>query len=136
MIRVIGGVVSFNGKLLKKGAEFSSTKEHEKRLVDQKFAEYINELGNGEEPKQPEQPKEPQKAEEFNEEKALKLKVEELKALANTFGISEEEMVLEDGKNKTKKEIIELIKGSIASAEEDEGDAGFNELGNGEEGIA
>lgn len=139
MIKVIGGAVSFNGKILEVGTEFTSTEEHEKRLVEQGFAVYVNgkkqqpqpkndDLGNGEQGNG----QDGDEDEEFDEEKAKKLTVDQLKALANTYGISEEEMVLENGKNKTKAEIIELIKGSIDSQADEEG----LDLGNGEQGIA
>ena len=143
MIKILGGFVKFNGERKFAGDVFSSTQEHEAALVREGFAEYVNEpkkaekkdeLRNGEDGKQTED-----NNVEFDEAKAARLNVDKLKELAISHNVDEKDLLNEDGNNKTKKEIIELIKAALENSKAEDvgnGDDNFNELGNGEDGIA
>ena len=62
---------------------------------------------------------------EFDETRAFKLNVENLKELAKRLGLIEADLIKEDGSNKTKKEMVKLIKEKLTA--EDENDNGDDE---------
>ena len=127
MIKIIGGVVTNkNGVILEAGTITDDFNDNEEKvLTSEGFAEYVYKTKEKTQEQKTviENDMFINEDGEFDETRAIKLNVEKLKELAKKHGLIEADLIKEDGSNKTKKEMVELIKEKLTAEEEnDNGD--------------
>lgn len=129
MIKIIGGVVTdHKGVILEAGTITDDFNDNEEKvLTSEGFAEYVYKTKEKEQEQKTviENDMFINENGEFDETRAFKLNVENLKELAKRLGLIEADLIKEDGSNKTKKEMVKLIKEKLTA--EDENDNGDDE---------